>query len=223
MSLSHDTVLELMSLADGELEGDDKARVERLVASSDEARRVLEAMQRAEVGAWLSESQHARAGQAGADGIADAVMAAVEGSAQGRSVAPRAPRATSSASLQSGGVVSIAGVRTRKSSRVQFAVSAAVAGLALAAAVALYVRAGGERTTDHAPVASVGIPPVDFQVPSASVAQVEPAGGVEINEIDAPSRGVSVFEIPVGAAAAVANPTGASSVVVWVDDDPGSK
>ena len=227
MSLSHDTVLELMSLADGELEGDDKARVERLVASSDEARRVLEAMQRAEVGAWLSESEHARAGKGGADGIADAVMAAVEGSAQGRSVAPRASKATSSAtssaSLQSGGVVSIAGVRTRKSSRVQFAVSAAVAGLALAAAVALYVRAGGDRTTDHAPVASVGIPPVDFQVPSASVAQVEPAGGVEVNEIDAPSRGVSVFEIPVGAAAAVANPTGASSVVVWVDEDPGSK
>jgi hypothetical protein len=223
MSLSHDTVLELMSLADGELEGDDKARVERLVASSDEARRVLESMQQAEVGAWLSESQHARAGKAGADGIADAVMAAVSGSAQGRSVAPRAPRATSSASLQSGGVVSIAAVRGRKSSRVQFAVSAAVAGLALAAAVALYVRAGGDRTTDHAPVASVGVPPVDFQVPSASVAQVEPAGGVEVNEIDAPSRGVSVFEIPVGAAAAVANSTGASSVVVWVDDDPGSK
>ena len=44
--------------------------------------------------------------------------------------------------------------------------------------------------------------------------------------IDAPSRGVSVFEIPVGAAAAVAEPASlgrASSVVVWVDDDPGSK
>ena len=32
MSLSHETVLELMSLADGELEGDAKERVERLVA-----------------------------------------------------------------------------------------------------------------------------------------------------------------------------------------------
>jgi hypothetical protein len=77
--------------------------------------------------------------------------------------------------------------------------------------------------SDHAPVASVGIPPVDFQVPSATVAQAEPARGVEVNEIDAPSRGVSVFEIPVGAAAAIASPTRASSVVVWVDDDPGSK
>lgn len=211
MSLSHDTVLELMSLADGELEGDDKERVEQLVSSSEEARRVVEAMRRGDVGAWLATSMDERAGKAGADGIADAVMAAVRQAANGPSKA--------SVSSEAGGVVSMAG-RARRSSRLQIAVSAAAAGLALAAAVALYVRAGGDRTADHAPVASVGIPPVDFQVPSASVAQAEPAGGVEVNEIDAPSRGVSVFEIPVGAAAAVAGP---SSVVVWVDEDPGSK
>jgi anti-sigma factor RsiW len=211
MSLSHDTVLELMSLADGELAGDDRERVEQLVASSEEARRVVEAMRRGDVGGWLATSMDERAGQAGADGIADAVMAAVGKAANGPSKA--------SLSSEAGGVVSMAG-RARRSSRVQIAVSAAAAALALAAAVALYVRAGGDQTTVHAPVASVGIPPVDFQVPSASVAQAEPAGGVEVNEIDAPSRGVSVFEIPVGAAAAVAGP---SSVVVWVDEDPGSK
>jgi anti-sigma factor RsiW len=211
MSLSHDTVLELMSLADGELEGDDRERVEQLVSSSEEARRVVEAMRRGDVGAWLAPSMDERAGKAGADGIADAVMAAVGQAANGPSKA--------SVSSEAGGVVSMAG-RARRSSRLQIAVSAAAAGLALAAAVALYVRAGGDQTADHAPVASVGIPPVDFQVPSASVAQAEPAGGVEVNEIDAPSRGVSVFEIPVGAAAAVAGP---SSVVVWVDEDPGSK
>lgn len=211
MSLSHDTVLELMSLADGELEGDDKERVEQLVSSSEEARRVVEAMRRGDVGAWLATSMDDRAGKAGADGIADAVMAAVGQAANGPSKA--------SVSSEAGGVVSMAG-RARRSSRLQIAVSAAAAGLALAAAVALYVRAGGDQTADHAPVASVGIPPVDFQVPSASVAQAEPAGGVEVNGIDAPSRGVSVFEIPVGAAAAVAGP---SSVVVWVDEDPGSK
>ncbi len=168
-------------------------------------------MRRGDVGAWLATSMDERAGKAGADGIADAVMAAVRQAANGPSKA--------SVSSEAGGVVSMAG-RARRSSRLQIAVSAAAAGLALAAAVALYVRAGGDRTADHAPVASVGIPPVDFQVPSASVAQAEPAGGVEVNEIDAPSRGVSVFEIPVGAAAAVAGP---SSVVVWVDEDPGSK
>ncbi len=213
-----------MSLADGELEGDARDRVERLVASSDEARRVVEAMRRAEVGTWLSESTHDHAGRAGADGIADAVMLAIEKSPQGRGAAPAAsPRAPSVAVSMGGGVVSMAEGRSRRSSRLQVAVSAAAAGLALAAAVGLYVRAGGDRNDERAPVASVGIPPVDFQAPSSTVAQqTEPASGVEVNEIDAP-HGVSVFEIPVGAAAAVANPTGASSVVVWVDDDPGSK
>jgi hypothetical protein len=225
MTLSHETVLELMSLADGELEGDAKERVERLVASSEEARRVVEALRRAEVGGWLTESMLERAGRAGADGIADAVMAAVETSPEGRRAASHgstAARGASTAVSMSEGVVSIAG-RARRPSRLQVAVSAAAAGLALAAAVALYVRAGGDGTAERAPVASVGVPPVDFQVPSATVAQQEPSRGVEVNEIDAPSRGVSVFEIPVGAAAAVASPTGASSVVVWVDDDPGSK
>jgi len=219
MSLSHETVLELMSLADGELEGDDKARVEKLVASSDEARQMLEAMRRAEVGAWLSESMDQRAARGGADGIAGAVMSAVDG---GRSFGlQQAPRAAPNGSARDGGVVSIAGRRARTSSRVQMALSAGAAALALAAAVALYVRAGGDRTANHAPVASVGVPPVDIVPP-----QAEPPGGVEVNEIDAPSRGVSVFEIPVGAAAAMAKPANlanASSVVVWVDDDPGSK
>jgi hypothetical protein len=220
MSLSHQTVLELMSLADGELEGADKERVEKLVASSDEARRIVEAMRRGEVGAWLTASLDERAANAGADGIADAVMAAVNKSA-GAAASGAVKASKASVSTEGGGVVSMAG-RARRSSRLQIVVSAGAAVLALAAAVALYVRGGGDRTADHAPVASVGVPPVDFQVPSATVAQAEPAGGVEVNEIDAPSRGVSVFEIPVGAAA-VASPPGPSSVVVWVDDDPGSK
>jgi hypothetical protein len=221
MSLSHETVLEIMSLADGELEGDDRERVEKLVASSDEARRVLESLRGAEVGTWLAESADQRAGRAGADGIADAVMSATEQPA--KTAAPKASRTGSNASLQDAAVVSLATGRARKSSRVQMAVSAGAAALALAAAVALYVRAGGDGAAERAPVASVRIPPVDFQVPSATVAQTEPSGGVEVNEIDAPSRGVAVFEIPVGAAAAVASPPGPSSVVVWVDDDPGSK
>src|SRR5580704_6747654 len=151
MSLSHETVLELMSLADGELEGDAKERAERLVASSDEARRVLEAMRRAEVGSWLSASMHDRAGNAGADAIADAVMAVVEKSPEARRAAPTVASAASRATTRSEGVVSIAGARGRRPSRTQVAVSAAAAGLALAAAVALYVRAGGDGTAERAP------------------------------------------------------------------------
>ncbi len=162
MSLSHETVLELMSLADGELEGEDLERVERLVVVNEEARAMVESLRRADegpAGAWLQESLNHRAGSGGADAIAEAVMAAVE-----RSGAPaRAP----AASLNSAGiVVPMAGARARRSSRLQVAVTAGAAALALAAAVALYVRGGADHGDDRAPVASVDVPPVDFQAPS---------------------------------------------------------
>ncbi len=205
MSLSHQTVLQLMAFADGELEGADRERVERLVAENDEARRIVETMRGAEVGSWVGQTMMERA--AGADGIATAVMA----------------------KIGTDGVVSLADRRARKSPRTQRAqvvITAATAALALAAGIAVYVHSGATGPDERAPVASVGIPPVDFQAPSALAQQgaPAPAGGVEVNEIDAPSRGVSVFEIPAAAAAAVASPSRGSSVVVWVDEDPpGSK
>ncbi|HEX4446272.1 MAG TPA: hypothetical protein VH044_06040 [Polyangiaceae bacterium] len=216
MSLSHETMLELMSFADEELEGADQERVEALVASDDEARRVVEALRGSEIGSWLAGSAEQHAVAAGADRVADKVVASLAG--------------TAPAALSGGiAVPSIAGRARRSTGR---RVGAALAGaLALAAAVAVYVQSGQRRPEEQAPVASVVAPPVDFQVPSppsATVAQSDrpqagPAAGVEVNEIDAPSRGVSVFEIPVQAAAAVAQPSGPSSIVVWVDDDPGAK
>jgi hypothetical protein len=207
VSLSHETVLELMSLADGELEGDDRDRIERLVASSEEARRIVESMRQGEVGSWLATTAYDRAGASGADGIASAVMASVE-----------AAGATGPRTSQAGGLVSMAEARARKPSRFGVAATGVAAVLALAAAVALYVRVGADRGVDHAPVASVGVPPAaPLQAPSTAVAQASPASGVEVNEIDAPSRGVSVFEIP--AAAAVMPSKGGSSVVVWVEED----
>lgn len=203
MSLSHETILELMSFADGELEGADKERVERLVADNDEARRVVESLRGGEVGAWLSSAMDERAVRGGADCIADDVMAAI-------------------AQPSAGGVASLANHRARgpARSRVPIAGAAVVAVLAMAAAAILYIDGGAPKPGERAPVASVGTPHLDFQVPSATVAQANenptaPAG-VEVNEIDAPSRGVSVFEIPGAAAAAVAGP---SSVVVWVEED----
>jgi hypothetical protein len=206
VSLSHETILELMSLADGELEGAEKERVEQLVAASDEARRVVESMRRAEVGNWVAKAMDDRAVAGGADGIADAVMAAVD------------------KERVRGNVASLGNARARRLTRMQVTATVGAGLLALAAAVALYVHSGSEIPDQRAPVASVGVPPVDFQVPSATVAQREVAatGGVEVNEIDAPSRGVSVFEIP-ATAAALAAPSGPSSVVVWVDDDMGTK
>jgi hypothetical protein len=198
MSLSHQTVLQLMALADGELHGADRERAEQLVAENEEARRIVETMRGGEINTWLGETMLDRA--AGADGIAGAVMA----------------------KIGSGAVVSLADRRARKSPRWQVMVTAATATVALAAGVAAYVHSASVQPNERAPVASVGIPPVDFQASSALAQQAGPAGadGVEVNEIDAPSRGVSVFEIPAAAAAAAASPQRGSSVVVWVDEDP---
>src|SRR5215472_1888930 len=84
MSLSHETLLDLMALADGELDSakdcDRKARVEALVASSDEARRALESFQGNAVGDWVYESQRSGVDEAVADSIADRVMVNVAAS-----------------------------------------------------------------------------------------------------------------------------------------------
>jgi hypothetical protein len=211
MSLSHETLLELMSFADAELDGDDRARVESLIASDDEARRVVEAMRGGEVGSWLAGSAEQHAVAAGADRIADGVMSAI---------ANTAPAALS-------GGIAVSSVRPRGRRSLGWGAGGALAGaLALAAAVAVYLQVGPQHPEPQAPVASVVAPPVDLQVPpapSAALAQQGVPAGVEVNEIDAPSRGVSVFEIPVQAAAAVAQPSGPSSIVVWVEDDPGAK
>ncbi len=207
MTLPHDTVLELMALADGELQGDARARVEELVATNEEARRVVLAMRGGTVDGWLGEAAHVHAGASGADAVADDVMRALEAEAR---------------PAREAGVPAVVSLVAARSARPGRRVVAFVAGgLALAAAVVLYVRAGSPSAP--APVASVA-PVVTASAPSASVAQqARPAAGVEVNQIDAPRRGVSVFEIPVGAAAAVAEPSGPKSVVVWVDEDTGAK
>jgi hypothetical protein len=212
MSLPQETLIELMALADGELEGDAQARVERLVAESDEARQVVEAMRSPAIGTWLRGEAAAAADEHAsvADGIADAVMAKLE---------PAGER-------EAGGVVRLADVRARRSSRVQMVIAAATATIALAAGIAIYVRDGSAGKEGRAPVASVGTPSVDLQqppTPPETLAQ-RPSQGVEVDEVDSPSRGISVFEIPVaGGAAAAANAAGPSSVVIMIEDDQGAK
>jgi hypothetical protein len=45
---------------------------------------------------------------------------------------------------------------------------------------------------------------------------------VELDEIDSPSHDVSVFEISGAAVEVAANTPAPSSVVIWIDDEPGS-
>jgi hypothetical protein len=212
MSLSQETLLELMSLADGELEGEARLRAERLVAESDEARRVLDGLrsqQAQQLGTWLSESMDLRATAAGADGIADAVMSRLSAERPAGGVVARIDDARGARSGASG-----------RSARVL--VGAALAATALAAGVALLLRPGDQGLLagrDRMPVASVGMPSVDTEGPPT---QAAPGGGVEVDEVDSPSRGISVFEIPLGrsaGASARAGGASASSVVIWIDDE----
>jgi hypothetical protein len=209
VTLPRETVLELMSLVDGALDGEAKARAERLVATDDEARRLVDALRTSPVGDFVRAS--AAASARGAEGIADAVMIRL-----GPAAVPYSA---------DGGVVRVAPRPRRRSGRGPAMVASFGAALVLAAGIALYLRPASQRPDeDPAPVASVVLPPVGTPVPSASQAELKPApgGGVQVNAIEAPSRAVSVFEIPLGAAAAAANP-GHSSVVVWVEEDAGTK
>lgn len=186
MSLSQQTLLDLMAFADGEVDGDERARLEKLVAESPEAASVVEAMRAPALGAFLG-GEIDRVGTA-ADGIADAVMTKLE--------APVPLR------------------------RRPAAVTATVIGsLALAAGLALWVTTSRTHGDDpQAPVASVGAPAPDIAPAPAS----RPVQGVEVDELDSPSRAFSVFEIPVsgGAAGAAAQAGAPSSVVIMIDDDP---
>jgi hypothetical protein len=217
MSLPRQTMIELMALADGELEGEEKERVERLAAESEDARRIVESFRASDVARWLDEALDAR-GPA-ADGIADAVMARIEGPP---------PRTTRPSRMP----VRARGPRPGGARRSRVAVVGATVGvaLALAAAIAMYVRA-----VPHVVPSAGSVGPEARGVPAASETDdirgagdpgrsasvspgATPAGrGVEVEEIDSPSH-VSIFEI-----AAVANASTASSVVVWVDDEPGPK
>jgi anti-sigma factor RsiW len=205
MSLPQETMLQLMAFADGELEGDEHDRIEALLAQSREARQVVEAIRSPALGQWLNDEMDARTGAA--SGIADAVMAEIE-----------------KAEPVGGGKVVRLSESGGRRGRVQVVGGALVAALALAAGVAIYVSSVNPGTdVTKTPVASVGVPSVDVVAPPSPMAQ-RPSQGVEVNEVDSPSRGFSVFEIPVGGGAAgAANAAGPSSVVIMIEDDPGAK
>jgi hypothetical protein len=213
VSLSREILLDLMGFADGELEGEARERTEKLVASSDEARRVVDAMREGLLGAWLGDITRDRAVAAGADGVADAVMAkaaALRSEAVRGASSPLAP-------------ASIGDARARRASRARGALGAGLGALALAAGIAFYAHTQASRS--DSPVATAGPSGPLEEAPSmtsTALAQGGPATrGVEVDEIDSPSHGVSVFEIPMGAAAAAASPGHAASVVIWIEDEPG--
>jgi hypothetical protein len=206
VSLSPEALLELMALADGELEGDAKARVEKLVVDDEEARRVVDGMRSSAVALWLNGTLSARAASRDNDAIADAVMARL-----GAAGVPR------------GGVGPPSAARSPRPRSVRNRIAAAVGvSLALAAGAALFWQVATQRASDRTPMAHLGAPTVEL-APAAPSAARSAQAGVEVQQIESPARGVSVFEIPAGSAAAAAGGARPSSVVIWIDDEPGPK
>jgi hypothetical protein len=209
VSLSAEQMTLIMALADDELDGDERAQAEELVATSADARKVYEAMSGPVVGAvgeWVATSQIDRAVAASADSITASVMAAI---------ANEPPK-----------VSSLDAARARRDARLK-AAALVVAAASMAAGVFFFF--GTDKVTPPpgpAPVASnTAAPPVTVPMPSPSAlatadpapsAPDEPSAGPEVTVESTTSHDVSVFHVPASIGAAVNTP---GSVIVWIGDD----
>lgn len=204
MSLSEQTILDLMAYADGQLDGGSAKRIEKLVARDEEARKVLESMQTLTECIQIVEADRSET-HVDVDGIVDSVMKTI--STLPIPVDEERPR-----KLLRGG---IAGT-------VSFLVAIA-AGWALFGppnqiptqeqiAAAEFVRA-----SRNPPVVTATPEPV--APPPAAVANEDhevKRGGVELDHVESPSHEVSVFYVP---ALAVSEENTSTSVVVWIGDN----
>jgi negative regulator of sigma E activity len=194
-TISAETMLELMAYADGELDGDDLARIESLIATDPDAERVVSTMHT--LGDCVRVTEGERRVPKIVDRIADDVMAKIEAEKARRTVVPLQPRP----------------IRLRNAI-VAGSISAAIA---MAAGWAMFVR-----PPDDAPAATVAViaPVAPKAVPTAApVTPTTPDGtGVDLNQVESPAGQVSVFYVPAIAAGGIADEN-VSSVVLWLGDD----
>ncbi len=215
-TLSHDVLLELMAYADGELDDDARERIEAFLATSEDARAVVTAMD--PLGEFVRTS--ADVGASAADGIASAVMARIDADdvALANDAASARPAETN--------VISLERARAARAARLRV-VGAAAGVAALAAAYFLVARPAQGPSGSDGVVASTTPSALTARAsafpetpPPAQLAIVLPGEGdngtgVEVEHVDAPNNDVSVIYVP-----AVATPdVNASSVVIWINDD----
>jgi hypothetical protein len=205
MKLTKSELLDLLAYADGEASRDKTAEMEGLLARSAEARDLL--AQQMALRQWIRDAEHERA--AGADGIADVVMAKIA-----RSVA--APGATRELARIETGVV--------QRRRVPWVGALA----AVAALVALWASWSHRSSDRRAPVAVQGATPLAppssaIAAPSAqageeaaiATAETPEGPGIDVQAVESPEHEFSIFYVP-GATGANAH---ASSVVVWIGEE----
>ena len=203
MNLSRETKLELMAWADGELPDDMMQRIGLLVDHNEDARSFVDDLRSANLGEWVKLAMNAKLERA--PSVTDGVMARL-GAEQ-----------TTTTTLPS--------LRRRHDQRRTRAIAISIgSGLAIAAGVVMVLRAAALSGGGQAPIAlneSPSASVADPSAPSPAGTPLAPAAhGVEVNDIDSLSRGISVFEIPLRAASANASKSWVgSSVVIWIDDD----
>jgi anti-sigma factor RsiW len=197
MTLSRESMLELMAYADGELEETERARVEALIASDPDAKRLVESIG---VLGGVVERIHDASHGASLDGLADAIMARVEKEGAPRRASIRPPR--------------VIDLRDARENRLKVA-GAIVAAIALAAGIVLTTRKANQDSPFQAShiqphvttPATPGTAPGPAPVPDTQVA----AAGVDVDQVDS-KHDVEVFYLPSSVG------KNASSVVVWIDD-----
>jgi anti-sigma factor RsiW len=194
MSMSSERMMKLMAYADGELEGAEKAEIEKLVDSDEEAARIVNAM--LGLGDFVRVGHEDKVAPVVAKvNLTDAIMKAVE-------------KAEIEPANAKTNVTSLDAARAKKRN-VGVGV---VAALALAASIFFVM----QNKPDEKPMASK---PVTTQTPAPQqMASVEApsmnattSAGVEVQAFESPGHSVSVFYLP------TANEL-STSVTVWVDE-----
>jgi anti-sigma factor RsiW len=204
MSMSSERMMKLMAYADGELEGAERDEVEKLVASNEEAARIVDAM--LGLGDFVREGHEDKLAPVIAKvNLTGAIMKSVEKA----EIEPARP-------VKAAGHVSSLDAARAKKRNVGVGI---VAALALAASVFVMMR----DKTDEKPMAAKPVPTQTQRSPATSpvpqqMASVEApsmnastSAGVEVQAFESPGHSVSVFYLP------TANEL-STSVTVWVDE-----
>jgi hypothetical protein len=191
----------LMRYFDRELDGPEAGEVEEWLTDSAESRAVLLSLER--VGDAVRSIGDDMG--AGADGIADAVMARLEQSEGGATRMARSP---------AGG----ANARSRAASRWLARMPALGLGLAAAAAIAIYFRPHAPPPVGHVGPAVVGSLPEPFApdlAPSEAESTSDPTAGASIESVDFGAVAGTIFMVPGGPSS-----DETQTPVVWLMDEP---
>ncbi len=185
------TDLDLMLYADGELDGDRVAEVEAELARSERARRVVASIRRA--GDLVRAHADESAGQAGADGIAAAVLGRIEAvRLEDRQKTPAVARGPSSWWYAMGGLAAAAAVAM---------VVWRVVGAGLTAQVA-----DGPAPSDVPPGVS-GTEVASARLPAPDC---DPEPSVSVDAVDFGARTGTIFYVPADKG---------TTTIVWLSDD----